>query len=150
MRFTDWRNTNELSWHCCCVSEKSERAFTTKYQREWKKYGYNFDEAKVHTTYTEASGHFGIMPKSETTKLLVEQAVSQLIATSVSTCRTQARIQLLAPLLPEYPVFMDMFGVDPTLGLQLIAEIGDVCHFCSMKVLVSTLDWMLCKMILVM
>ena len=40
-------------------------------------------------------------------------------------------------MLPEYPVVMDMFGVGPTLGPQLIAEIGDVRRFYSKKALVA-------------
>ena len=60
-------------WHCRCVSEKSEKAFTSKYLRWCRKHGYNFREAKAHTIYAEASGHIDVMPKSETTKLLVEQ-----------------------------------------------------------------------------
>ena len=67
-------------WHCRCVSEKSEKAFTNKYQHWCRKHGYNFSEAKAHTIHAEASGCIGVMPKSETTKLLVEQAVAQLIA----------------------------------------------------------------------
>ena len=31
----------------------------------------------------------------------------------------------LASTLPEYPIVMDMDGVGPTLGPQLIAEIGE-------------------------
>ena len=34
-----------------------------------------------------------------------------------------------ASQLPEYPIVMDMDGVDRTLGPQLIAEIGDVTRF---------------------
>ena len=71
-------------WHCRCVSEKSQGAFTNNYQRWCRKHGYNFNEAKAHTIHAEASGHIGVMPKSETTKLLVEQAVAQLRATSAA------------------------------------------------------------------
>ena len=124
-------------WHCRCVSEKSERAFTNKYQRWCKKHGYNFSEAKAHTIHAEASGHIGVMPKSETTKLLVEQAVSQLRATSAALAALKHEMQSLASMLPEYPVVMDMFGVGSTLGPQLIAEIGDVRRFYSKKALVA-------------
>ena len=120
-------------WHCRCVSEKSERAFTCKYLHWCRKQGYNFSEAKAHTIYAEASGHIGVTPKSETTKLLVEQAVAQLRATST----VKHEMQSLASMLPEYPVVMDMFGVGPTLGPQLIAEIGDVRRFYSKKALVA-------------
>ena len=67
-----------------CVSEKSEKAFTNKYKCWCRKHGYNFSEAKARTIHAEASGHIGVMLKSETTKLLAEQAVAQLRATSVA------------------------------------------------------------------
>ena len=124
-------------WHCRCVSEKSEKAFTNKYQRWCRKHGYNFSEAKAHAIHSEANGHIGVMPKSETTKLLVEQAVAQLRATSAALAALKHEMQSLASMLPEYPVVMDMFGVGPTLGPQLIAEIGDVRRFYSKKALVA-------------
>ena len=124
-------------WYCRCVSEKSEKAFTNKYQRWCKTHGYNFSEAKAHTIHAEASGHIGIMPKSETTKLLVEQAVVQLRATSAALIALKREMLTLAAQLPEYPVVMGMFGVGPTLGPQLIAEIGDVRRFYSKKALVA-------------
>ena len=124
-------------WHCRCVSEKSEKTFTSKYQRWCRKHGYNFSEAKAHTIYTEASGHIGVMPKSETTKLLVEQAVSQLRATSAALAALKQEMQSLASKLPEYPVVMGMYGVGSTLGPQLMAEIGDVRRFYSKKALVA-------------
>ena len=87
-------------WHCRCVSEKSERAFTSKYLRWCRKHGYNFSEAKAHTIYAEASGHIGVTPKSETTKLLVEQAVAQLRATSAALAALKHEMQSLASQLP--------------------------------------------------
>ena len=124
-------------WHCRCVSEKSQKAFTNKYQRWCRKHGYNFSEAKAHTIHAETCGHIGVMPKSETTKLLVEQAVAQLRATSTALAALKHEMQSLASMLPEYPVVMDLFGVGPTLGPQLIAEIGDVRRFYSKKALVA-------------
>ena len=124
-------------WHCRCVSEKSERAFTNRYQRWCRKHSYNFSEAKAHTIHAEACGHIDVIPKSETTKLLVEQAVAQLRATSAALAALKHEMQALASMLPEYPVVMDMFGVGPTLGPQLIAEIGDVRRFYSKKALVA-------------
>ena len=124
-------------WHCRCVSEKSQKAFTNKYQRWCRKHGYNFSEAKAHTIHAEACGHIDVIPKSETTKLLVEQAVAQLRATSAALAALKHEMQSLASVLPEYPVVMDMFGVGPTLGPQLIAEIGDVRRFYSKKALVA-------------
>ena len=79
----------------------------------------------------------GILPKSETTKLLVKQAVAQLRATSAALTALKREMLTLAAQLPEYPVVMGMFGVGPTHGPQLIAEIGDVRRFYSKKALVA-------------
>ena len=124
-------------WHCECICERSEKAFVRKYQKWCKKHGYNFGEEKACAIYAEASGHIGVMPKSETTKLLVEQAAAQLRATSAALAALKHEMQALASMLPEYPVVMDMFGVGPTLGPRLIAEIGDVRRFYSKKALVA-------------
>ena len=124
-------------WHCGCICERSEKAFVSKYQKWCKKHGYNFGKEKACAIYAEASGHIGVMPKSETTKLLVEQAVSQLRATSAALAALKHEMQSLASMLPEYPAVMDMFGVGLTLGPQLIAEIGDVRRFYSKKALVA-------------
>ena len=96
-----------------------------------------FQRKKAHDIYTEASGRIGVMPKSDTTKLLVEQAVSQLRATSAALTALKQEMQALASQLPEYPIVMEMFGVGPALGPQLMAEIGDVRRFHSKKALVA-------------
>ena len=77
------------------------------------------------------------MPKSETTKLLVKQAVAQLRTVSSAKAALQNEMDALAASLPEYPVVMDMFGVGPKLGPQLMAEIGDVRRFHSKNALVA-------------
>ena len=77
------------------------------------------------------------MPKTDTAKLLVEQAVSQLRATSAALAALKQEMQILTSQLPEYPVAMEMFGVGPVLGPQPMAEIGDVFRFHSKKALVA-------------
>lgn len=124
-------------WHCECVSERSEKVFANKYQRWCRKHGYNFREEKARTIYEKASEHIGVLPKAETTKLLVEQAVSQLKATSVALAALKQEMLTLSSQLPEYPVVMKMYGVGPALGPQLMAEIGDVRRFYSKKALVA-------------
>lgn len=77
------------------------------------------------------------MPKNNTTKLLVQQAVVQLKAASSALAALKCEMQSIASSLPEYPIVMQMFGVGPALGPQLIAEIGDVRRFHSKKALVA-------------
>lgn len=43
----------------------------------------------------------------------------------------------LASMLPEYPIVMELFGVGPVTGPQLISEIGDVRRFTSKRALVA-------------
>lgn len=124
-------------WHCECVCGLSEKAFTAKYQKWCRKHGYHFSEDKALDIYASACGHFGVMPKTNTAKILVEQAVSQLRATSAALAALKQEMQALAASLPEYPVVMEMFGVGPALGPQLMAVIGDVRRFHSKKALVA-------------
>ena len=100
-------------WHCGCVSSHSEKAFTSKYQRWCREHGYNFSAKKAHSIHVEASNCIGIMPMSDTTKLLVAQAVSQLKTTSTALAALRQEMKALASQLPEYPVVMEMFGVGP-------------------------------------
>ena len=132
-----WVDFVATFWHCECVCGVSEKAFTSKYQKWCNKHGYRFSRNKAFSIYTEACGHFSVMPKTDTARLLVEQAVLQLQATSSALAALKKEMQELAASLPEYPVVMKMFGVGPALGPQLMAEIGDVRRFHSKKALVA-------------
>lgn len=124
-------------WHCQCVSNRSETAFSNRYLKWCRKHGYNFTPEKMRDIYALAGGAVGVMPMSNTTKLLVEQAVLQLKATSSAVAVLRKEMNALAETLPEYAVVMEMFGVGPSLGPQLMAEIGDVRRFHSKKALVA-------------
>jgi Transposase and inactivated derivatives len=132
-----WVDFVDAFWHCECVCGLSEKAFTAKYQKWCKKHGYNFSEDKALDIYASACGHFGVMPKTDTARLLVEQAVSQLRATSAALAALRQEMQTLSSSLPEYSMVMGMYGVGPTFGPQLMAEIGDVRRFHSKKALVA-------------
>ena len=132
-----WVDFISTFWHCECVCGLSEKAFTAKYQKWCKRHGYNFSQDKALDIYASACGHFSVMPKNDTTKILVKQAVSQLQATSAALAALRNEMQSLAASLPEYPIVMGMFGVGPALGPQLMAEIGDVRRFHSKKALVA-------------
>ncbi len=132
-----WVGFVETFWHCECVCGLSQKAFVKKYQKWCQKHGYNFREAKALEVYTCACGTVGVMPKTETTHLLITQAVSQLRATSTALAELKKEMLRLAERLPEYPVVQKMYGVGPTLGPQLMAEIGDVRRFYSKKALVA-------------
>lgn len=132
-----WLDFLATFWHCQCVCGLSVQAFTKKYQRWCKKHGYRFNEEKAFDIYVSACGHVCVMPKTETTELLVKQSVNQLQTIAKTLAALQKQMQELAASLPEYPVVMQMYGVGPVLGPQLMAEIGDVRRFHSKKALVA-------------
>jgi transposase len=123
-------------WHCKCVCDLSQKAFATAYRKWCKRNSYNFSEAKAEDVYIESLGHFNIMPKNETTKLLITQAISQLNAIAETLAVVSREMKLLAEQLPEYPVVMDFHGVGDILCPQLMAEIGDVYRFSRKESLV--------------
>lgn len=132
-----WVDFIDAFWHVQCVAGLSVNAFGAKYLKWCRKHGYNFSEEKALEIHRTAREHVAVMPKSETTKLLVKQAVAQLRTVSSAKAALQNEMDALAASLPEYPVVMDMFGVGPKLGPQLMAEIGDVRRFHSKKALVA-------------
>ena len=124
-------------WHCQCVSNSSVKVFTERYEKWCRKHGYNFSADKAANIYALTCGHIYTMPKSDTTKMLVQQAVSQIQVSSAALVALRSQMQELSSKLPEYPVVMQMYGVGPTLGPQLIAEIGDIRRFHSKASLVA-------------
>lgn len=132
-----WVDFVDAFWHVQCVAGLSAKAFSAKYLKWCRKHGYNFSEEKALEIHRTAREHVAVMPKNETTKLLVKQAVAQLRTVSSAKAALQNEMDALAASLPEYPVVMDMFGVGPKLGSQLMAEIGDVRRFHSKKALVA-------------
>lgn len=132
-----WLDFVDTFWHCECVSKLSENAFSAKCQKWCQRNGYNFSQTKAQQLHSFARSCITSLPKSETTKLLVKQAIVQLQATSSALAALKQEMNILAEQLPEYPVVMGMFGVGPALGPQLIAEIGDVRRFHSKKALVA-------------
>ena len=59
-----WVDFISAFWHCECVCELSEKAFTAKYQKWCKRHGYNFSQDKALDIYTSACGHFSVMPRT--------------------------------------------------------------------------------------
>ena len=116
-------------WHVDCVRGKSLAAFTEHYKSWCKRKGYNFSASKAEEVYLAASDLIAVFPKDDNTKMLVRQAVSVLNITSETVETLRLKMDQTASQLPEYDVVMSMDGVGPTLGPQLIAEIGDVTRF---------------------
>lgn len=124
-----WVDFAYTYWHVDCVRSKSLDAFTEHYQNWCKRKGYNFSAAKAAAIYQLSSDLIAVFPKDDGTKMLVRQAVAMLNTASETVESLRVKMDETASTLPEYPVVMAMNGVGPTLGPQLMAEIGDVTRF---------------------
>lgn len=124
-------------WHVDCVRSASQAAFAERYHKWCKRHGYNFSAATAEQIHREAKEMVALVPKSATTKLLVQEAASQLTSLSRTVEVLRAEMNRLAALLPEYPVVMEMYGVGESLGPQLMAEIGDIRRFAGKQSLVA-------------
>ena len=116
-------------WHVDCVRGRSLDAFTRHYRNWCKRKGYNFSPGKAEKIYHFSSDLIAVFPKDDNTKLLIRQAVAMLDTASETVESLRLKMNETASTLPEYPVVMAMNGVGPTLGPQLMAEIGDVTRF---------------------
>lgn len=124
-----WVDFATTYWHVDCVRKMSLNAFADHYQNWCKRRKYNFSKDKAEEIYGAAKELVPVLPKDELTKLIVKQAVEQLNTASKTVEELRILMNETAAKLPEYPVVMEMKGVGPSLGPQLIAEIGDVTRF---------------------
>ena len=124
-------------WHADCVRKYSKEAFAERYQKWCKRHGYLVRSNTVEKVYTLAKNAVVLVPKSQTAKVLVQEAAKQLTAISRSVELYRTEMNRLAAMLPEYPVVMQMFGVGETFGPQIMAEIGDVRRFPRKQSLVA-------------
>lgn len=116
-------------WHVDCVRSQSPASFTEQYRNWCKEKKYNFSAGKAEAVYRAAADLIAVFPKDDNTRMLIQQAVSMLNVASETVKTLRIKMNQTAALLPEYPVVMELDGVGPTLGPQLIAEIGDVPRF---------------------
>lgn len=124
-----WVDFAAQFWHVDCVRSLSRNAFAERYRKWCKRHGYNFNAGKAATFHEEARELVPTLPKDEGSKVLIKSAIDQLNAVSRTVEVLRTEMNRLAVLLPEYPVVMSMYGVGPSLGPQLMAEIGDVRRF---------------------
>ena len=124
-----WVDFVHTYWHVDCVRGKSLAVFAEHYKNWCKRKGYNFSAGKAEAIYNASLDLIAMFPKDDNTKLLVRQAVAMLNTASETVETLRAKMNEAASKLPEYPVVLAMEGVGPTLGPQLIAEIGDVTRF---------------------
>lgn len=124
-----WVDFIDTYWHVDCVRRLSLAAFTDHYQKWCSRKKYNFSRVKAEEIYRKAKELIPVLPKDSFTKRIIRQAVGQLNTASQTVEQLRSLMNETASKLPEYPVVMAMKGVGPSLGPQLMAEIGDVTRF---------------------
>lgn len=124
-----WVDFFTTFWHCECISQVSEGAFTERYKKWCKRKGYNFSAKKAADVYTESQGHIVTLPRSDNTKLLIQTAAKELTAMNELLASLRAEMVRLAKELPEFETVHAMYGVGETTAAQLIAEIGDIRNY---------------------
>lgn len=124
-----WVDFATTYWHVDCVCRMSLNAFADHYQKWCKRKKYNFSRSKAEEIYLAAKELVPVLPKNDLTKLTIKQAAEQLNTASRTVEELRALMNEMAAKLPEYPIVMAMKGVGPSLGPQLMAEIGDVTRF---------------------
>ena len=124
-----WVDFAASFWHVDCVHSLSQTAFTKRYHKWCKQHGYNFNAIKAAEIHAGSEELIAMMPKNPLSKVMVQEAITQLntVSRTVEVFRTE--MNRLAEQLPEYPVVMSLYGVGSSLGPQLMAEIGDVRRF---------------------
>lgn len=132
-----WLDFASEFWHCQCVCALSLKRFTERYRKWCKRMGYCFSQVKAEDIYVESCSHVGVMPKNESTKLLIAQAAFQINTIAKSLTIISREMKRLAALLPEYPVVLEFYGVGEILAPQLMAEVGDVYRFDRKQALVA-------------
>ncbi len=124
-----WVDFAATYWHVDCVRKRSFNAFVCHYQQWYTRRKYNFSQDQAEEIYRAAKELVPVLPKDDLTKLVLKQAIEQLNTASKTVEELRALMNQTASKLPEYPVVMGMKGVGPSLGPQLMAEIGDVTRF---------------------
>lgn len=124
-------------WHRECVSGISENVFKKKYAAWCHNYGYHYRDSKASEIHAKARASISDLPKDETVKFLITQAITQLNTVTETLASFRKEMERLTSLLPEYDTVMQMYGCGPVLGSQLIAKIGDIRRYTSKKALVG-------------
>ena len=124
-----WVDFIDTYRHVDCVRKLSLIAFIDHYQKWCSRKKYNFSKSKAEEIYGKAKELIPVLPKDSFTKHIIKQAVGQLNVASQTVEQLRSLMNETASKLPEYPAVMAMKGVGPSLGPQLMAEIGDVTRF---------------------
>jgi transposase len=132
-----WVDFVRRFWHKDCVAALSLHSFADTFQKWCKRTGYHFSLSDAERIHNIARNSVATLTKSDSTKLLITQAVDSLNAVYDTLQILRDEMYRLASLLPEFEIVMSMQGAGKITGPQLMAEIGDVRRFTSKGALVA-------------
>ncbi|TYC87653.1 IS110 family transposase [Acetobacterium wieringae] len=128
----------EAYWHFDNITKMSEENFVNSYVNWAKEKGYHQSQNKAVKIYSLAKdGIPTLSADMESTKMMLQQAVSVLKQVNTTLTVILAQMKDLAKRLPEYPIVRAMGGVGDVLAPKLIAEIGDIRRFHNGKALIA-------------
>jgi len=124
-------------WHDENILELGEKRFTADYCKWAKKQGYRMCERKAEEIFAIAQNGIPVLPNSQSTKIVVTEAVRILHEIEKSRDTILTQMQALAKTLPEYSVIKNMPCIGNTLAPRLIAEMGDIRRFTNKHALIA-------------
>lgn len=139
----DSASNNKLSdfvrryWHYSHILAMGKSKFAADYCKWAKKQGYRLNERKAEEIFAVAQNGIPVLPYSQSTKIVVTEAVRILQEIEVSRDAILTQMQIFAKTLPEYAVVRNMPCIGDTLAPRIIAEIGDVRRFTGKHALIA-------------
>ena len=124
-----WIDYVHSFWHVDCVRKIGLKSFTERYRNFCRRHGYIFQPSKPEELFNASKNLVAVVPKDPVYKQLILSDIEHLNTVSKQIEQFRRTMNDLAATLPEYSTVMSMYGVGPTYGPQLMAEIGDVSRF---------------------
>jgi transposase len=123
--------------HYANILSMGKSKFISDYCRWAKKQGYRMNERKAEEILALSQNGIPVLPNSQSTKIVVTEAVRILHEIEVSRDTILTQMQTLAKTLPEYSIVRAMPCIGDTLAPRLIAEIGDIRRFHNKRALIA-------------
>jgi len=92
---------------------------------------------KAKKIYDLAKNSIPVLPNSQSTKILIMEAVRMVREAEKARDTILEHMQELASNLPEYSVVISMCGIGSILATRIIAEIEDIRRFHSKNALIA-------------
>lgn len=124
-----WVDYADSFWHVDCVLDSGQKMFTERYQSFCKRHGYDHQPERPEKLYAQAKELVPTAPKDPVYKEMIRDSIALLNLMSKHVEELRRKMDELASSLPEYQTVRSMYGVGPSLGPQIMAEIGDISRF---------------------